>query len=418
MRSVNFSEDNLAVQWQYVKRNLNDLGLGQAAREGFQAKAHRAIEELLQAGINEEFTAGIRARRYEHAKDKRLDTRKGGYFRYLTTAFGRSRVKIPVVRNGNVKIVYSLFEKYQRRQKEFDNAVVLSMLLGLSCRKQARFFKSFIGDSVSHTTASNLLGILQERLNEFRARSIEDKYKYLLIDGMWVSVKEDKIRNRVILIVAGITPDNKKEIIAFKLAQGETEEEGIALLNDLYRRGLKGKNLKVAVSDGAKGIQAAIKFIYPYAKWQLCYTHKLRNLSKNIRHKAKHRKKLMLQARTIYQAKSKQQALKRFYRFYLRWKDIEPYAVKCFKDGFHDTLNFYDVGRDRNFISTSNHLERDIEEIRRRTKIQGYFKSENSLNLWIYGIITQIRDQEQPFDMPDKLFSFPKVPLYKCVQNS
>ena len=27
MRSLNFSDDNVAVQWQYVKRNLGQLGV-------------------------------------------------------------------------------------------------------------------------------------------------------------------------------------------------------------------------------------------------------------------------------------------------------------------------------------------------------------------------------------------------------
>ena len=57
-----------------------------------------------------------------------------------------------------------------------------------------------------------------------------------------------------------------KEILAFKLAKGEDEVEITALLNDLYRRGLQGKNLKVVASDGAKGIKVAIEMVYPHAK--------------------------------------------------------------------------------------------------------------------------------------------------------
>ena len=62
----------------------------------------------------------------------------------------------------------------------------------------------------------------------------------------------------VILFVLGITKDNKKEIIAFKPAKGETEAKVTALLNDLYRRGLEGRKLKLIASDGAKGIRAGI----------------------------------------------------------------------------------------------------------------------------------------------------------------
>lgn len=402
MRSINFSQDNLAVQWQYVKRNLRELGItGQL--DDFEAKTHRAIQRLIQDGIYEEFELQIGADRYERV-NSRLDTRKGKYERYFTTTFGTSKIKIPRTRNNNIDITYSLFDKYQRRHKKFDDMVILSIILGLSTRKQRKFFKAFIGDSISHTTASRLLNNLQEDLKEFRTRPIEDKYKYLLVDGLWVHIKEARgVRKRPIVFVLGINLDNKKEIVAFKLAKGETETEVTALLNDLYRRGLQGKNLKVVASDGAKGIKAAIEMVYPYAKWQLCSTHKLRNLSKNIRHKTKNRKKIMPQASRIYKAKTKKQAIKKFNRFCQKWQDIEPQAIRCFKKDFYDTLSFYDFADDKNFISTTNHLERDLEEVRRRIKIQGYFKSEKSLNLWIYGIISQFREvekQQPEKDMP------------------
>lgn len=418
MRRIDFSQANIPVQWQYLKRNLRTLGI-LSNFDDFELKVHRAIQKLIQDTIYEEFKVQIGADRYEHAAS-RLGTRQGKYERYFTTTFGTSKINIPRLRDNNIDITYSLFDKYQRRHHKFDQMVLLSMLLGLSTRKQRRFFRSFIGDSVSHSTASRLINNLEEDLKDYRTRRIEDKYKYLLIDGLWVSVKEKRIHKRPIIFVLGITLDNKKEIIGFKLCKGETELEVTSLLNDLYRRGLEGKNLKLISSDGAKGIRSAINMVYPYAKWQLCYTHKLRNLSKNIHHKTKHRKPMMKQASVIYKAKSKRQALKRYYRFCQRWEIAEPAAIRCFKRDFYDTLVYYDFQEDKRLISTTNHLERYLEEVRRRIKIQGYFKNEKSLNLWIYGIITQLREQEEP-KQPDGMhyyITIIKEPKYKSVQLS
>src|SRR3989338_2569101 len=417
MRSVNFSPDNVAVQWQYVKRNLSNMGLVYAF-DDFELQAHKVIQGLMQSSIYEEFALQIGAKRYEHAPS-RLDERQGRYQRSFTTTFGASRINIPRLRKNNIKIHYSLFKKYQRRQKKLDNMVVLSMLLGLSVRKQRKFFKSFIGDAVSHTTASRLLKNLEDGLQDFRIKPIEDKYKYLLIDGLWIHIKEaDKLKEKVILFVLGITNDNKEQIIAFKLAKGETEEEVTALLNDLYRRGLEGKYLKLIASDGAKGIRAAINMVYPYAKWQLCYVHKLRNLSKNIRHKIKHRAKMTKQASNIYKAESRKQAIERFDAFCQKWQDIESHAISCFKKDFHETLHYYDFADDKNLISSTNHLERRLEEVRRRIKIQGYFKNERSLNLWVYGIISQLHQEQQPDVMPKHIVTIIKDPKYKSVQLS
>lgn len=417
MRSVNFSQSSVAIQYQYLKRNLRELGMS-GVFDSFESNAHRVVQEYIQKGIYEEFKLQIGADRYEHTGSRRLDERKGEYERFFTTTFGTSRICIPRTRDG-LKIKYSLFNKYQRRQKKFDDMIVLSMILGLSVRKQRRFFKAFIGDAVSHTTASRLLRNLEAGLNDFRTRQIEDKYKYLLVDGLWIKVRTgDSLHKMVILFVLGITLDNQKEIIAFRLAKGETEEEVTVLLNDLYRRGLEGKRVKLIASDGAKGIRAAINIVYPYAQWQLCHVHKLRNLAANIRYKTKHRRRLMKEARAIYKAKTRRQAIKRFNRFCLRWHDKEPHAVYCFTKDFYDSIIYYDYIDDRNLIGTTNHLERDLEEVRRRIKIQGYFKNERSVYLWTYGIISQFRIDENRVDEPKYIFTLIEEPKHESVQYS
>ena len=415
MRSLNFSSDNLAVQWQYVKRNLGEFGLLYQF-DDFEFQARGIIKKLIQDCVNEEFALQIRAKRYEHTSN-RLDERQGGYERNFTTTFGTSRIRIPRVRFNKVKVHYSLFEKYQRRQKKFDQVVLLSMLLGVSVRKQRRFFRAFIGDAVSHSTASRLIKSIEGDLQSFQTRTIADIYKYLIIDGLWVKVMEGRLKEKVILFVLGITEDNKKEIIAFRLAKGETEAEVTALLNDLYRRGLKGRHLKLIASDGAKGIHAAINMVYPYARWQLCYVHKLRNLVKHIRYKQRHRRKMMRQVKTIYDSNTKRKAVERFEKFCLDWQKYEPYAIKCFKDGFFETLHYFEFAEDKNFISSTNHLERDLEEVRRRIKIQGYFKTIRSANLWVYGIISQFRQEQQPDVMPRHITIF-RDSKYKSVQLS
>jgi len=415
MRDVNLSQENVAIQWQYVKRNLRELGI-MGNFDDFERRAHQAVQDLIQSDIYAEFAEQIGAKRYEHAPF-RVDSRKGEYQRHFTTTFGTSLVNIPVARDGT-RIRYKLFNRYQRRQKKFDNTVVLSMILGLSTRKQRKFFNAFIGDAVSHSTASRLIKTLEGDLAAYRTRPIEDTYKYLLIDGLWVNVMSNgHLRKMVILFVLGITLDNKKEIIAFKLAKGETEQEVAGLLNDVYRRGLEGKHLKVVASDGAPGIRQAMSLVYPYAKWQLCHTHKLRNLSGNIQYKAKHRRKMMAQASGIYRSGSRRQAIKRFNRFRDKWRSLEPKAIRCLEKDFYDTIVYYDFFEDKNFISTTNHIERDLEEVRRRIKIQGYFKSEQSLNLWVYGIISQFRE-EQREDKPNYIFTIIEEPEYKSVQLS
>ncbi len=389
--AVNFSTSNLPKQWQYVKRNLREMGmLNQAEADDIEVKARLIVEAFFQRAIFAEFRQQLKADVYEHAEE-RTDVRSGTYPRIFTTTFGKTRLLIPKVRKKSKEYVYKLFAKYQRRQKKFDDMVVLSLLLGFSTRKQQRFFQAFIGDSVSNQTASRLLQGLSDDLRQYQSMPIEDKYRFIFIDGLWVHIKEVDIKKRPILFAMGITKDGKQEIIAFKLAKGETEEEYTSFLNDLYRRGLKGKSLELIIQDGSEAITAAVSMVYPYTPRQRCYTHKLRNLLQNIRHKIKHRPKMARQASNIYKAASRHEAIRRFRIFVNKWQHKEPKAIKCFQDEFYYTLNFYDFPRQvRSAISTTNHLERFLEEIRRRIKIQGYFRNERSLNLWIFGLIKHI----------------------------
>jgi len=405
MNPVNFSTSNLPKQWQYVKRNLREMGIvNQVEADDMEAKARLVVEGFFQNSIFAEFKEQLQADLYEHS-DERVDIRSGTYPRIFTTTFGRAKLLIPKVRKKSREYVYRLLTRYQRRQKKFDDMVVLSLLLGFSTRKQQKFFQAFVGDSVSHQTASQLLQNLSDDLREYQSRPIEDKYRFIFIDALWVHIKEVDIKKRPILFALGITTEGKQEIIAFKLAKGETEEEYTNFLNDLYRRGLKGKVLELIIQDGSEAITAAVNMVYPYTPRQRCYTHKLRNLMQNIRYKFKHRAKLMKQASNIYKAASRQDAIKRFRLFVNRWKDKEPRAVKCFQDEFYNTLNFYDFPKElRSAISTTNHLERFLEEIRRRIKIQGYFKNERSLNLWIFGLIKHIN--LRPIQQPKRMLQY------------
>jgi len=413
-RDIDFSRDNVAMNWKYVKRNFQDMGILSEYVDSFEIRAKGAIRDFVQKEIYEEFEEQIGAGWYKRV-NSRQDSRKGEYERSLTTTFGRSEIKIPRTR-GKIKVRYRLFDKYQRRRKKFDEMIVMSMILGLSTRKQRKFFEAFIGDAVSHGTASRLMGILDKSLSKYRTRPIGDDYKYLFIDGIWISVKEGvKTKKRPVIVVLGIKMDNTKEVLSFKLVSGESEAAVIPILNDLYRRGLKGKKLKIVASDGAKGIKNAIEMVYPYAKWQLCSTHKLRDLCSNIEHKKRNRKKMMQEASNIYKSDTKREAVIKFNRFYNKWKDIENRAVRLFAKDFEKTLTFYNYAEDRRFISTTNHLERDLEEIRRRIKIQGYFKNERSVDYWVFGILKyseRINLSER--EMPEEI----KELEYKSVQLS
>ena len=378
MRAVNFSRDNLPVQWQYVNSNLKQMGIW----ENIEFKARGLIKELIQSEINNDFDATIASRRYQRT-NSRVDYRSGYYRRDILTRYGRVRLKMPKARRTSVK--YGLFKTYQRRQPEFDEHILKAMVLGLTSRRQKKFFKSFIGDSVSHTTASRIMNKLVYLVNTYRNAPLGDEYEYLYLDAIWVHVKELGIKSRPILIALGVRADGSKRILAFKLAESESEVQWLGLVNDLYRRGLKGLNLNLVISDNCEGLKSAINYVYPYVALQLCTVHKMRNILSKIRNKIQNRKKIMRQASKVFKSKTKKEAVARYNKFIRDWSGSEPGAVRAIKQDIEYYFTYFNFPADkRSSLKSTNPLERINRELRKISRRCGYFQNQRSLDIFTY----------------------------------
>lgn len=377
-RQVNFSKDNLSVQWRYVKSNFKDMGIWNQ----IEYKAKGIIKDFMEGAINEDFTMTIASNRYERT-NKRIDYRSGHYQRGILTKYGKIKVKVPKARRTPVK--YGLFKAYKRRQPEFDEHILKAMVLGLTSRKQAKFFKSFIGEGVSHTTASKIMNKIAHLVNHYRNMPLSDEYEYLYLDAIWIHIKELDIKSRPVLIALGIKPDGTKDILAFKLAKSESEADWLGLVNDLYRRGLKGFNLSLIISDNCPGLKSAINYVYPYTALQLCTVHKLRNILSKIRNKTQNRKQIMRQASKIFKSKTKKEAIARYNKFIKDWSSKEPLVAKTMKKDIEYYFTYFNFPADkRDSLKSTNPLERINRELRKITRRLGYFQNQRSLDTFIY----------------------------------
>jgi len=378
-RPVNFSEDNLPVQWKYVNRNLKELGLWQEV----EGRVKKAIKGTIETIIWEEYDLTLARKKYQRVKHNN-GYRSGTYLRSISTTHGRiDNLRMP--KSKGVRVRYHCLKAYQRRQPEFEDNILKAMILGLTSRKQAKFFKSFIGDNVSHTTASRIMNKIAYIVNYYRNMPLSDEYKYIYLDAIWVHVKELNIKSRPILIALGVKTDGSKHILSFKLAKSESEFEWLSLVNDLYRRGLKGFGLSLIISDNCAGLKSAINYVYPYAALQLCTVHKLRNVLSKIRNKTQNRKKVMRQACKIFKSKTKQEAVARYRDFLRNWSGKEPGVVKTMKKDIEYYFTYFNFPVDeRKTLKSTNPLERINRELRKISRRLGYFQSQRSLDIFTF----------------------------------
>ena len=378
-RQVNFSKDNLPMQWKYVKRNLKEMDLWQEV----ESNVKKTIKGTIETMIWEEYDLVLARKRYQRIRNS-CGYRSGTYLRSITTTHGKIDNLI-MPKSKGIRVRYNCLGSYQRRQAEFDEHILKAMILGLSSRKQKKFFESFIGDSVSHTTASKIINKISYMVNHYRNMPLLDEYEYLYLDAIWVHVKELNIKSRPILVALGVKPDGSKHILTFKLAKSESEAEWSGLINDLYRRGIKGFKLSLVISDNCAGLKSAINYVYPYAALQLCTVHKLRNILSKISNKTQNRKKVMRQACKIFKSKTKKEAIDRYNRFLKEWASKEPRVVKTMKRDIEYYFTYFNFPENkRKMLKSTNPLERINRELRRVTRRVGYFQSQKSLDIFTY----------------------------------
>ena len=337
------------------------------------------IEELLE----EELTRRLGADRYER-NEERMGYRGGRYRRGLTTRFGHIEdLRVPRPAQGPAP--FTLFERYERRRWDVDAVIGRLFLLGVSTRKIKGVAKDIFGIPVSAQTVSRTTAYLEEELKYYQERELADDVEFLFLDGITEKVREIGVEKKVMLCAFGIHEDKRKEILSFRMADSEDLPSWKGFLADLKARGLLGKKIKLIICDGNPALLKAIAEIYPFHKVQRCIAHRMRNVA--IKLKRHNQKPAMDEARLIFSAPNKKEALRRFKAWREKWIVEEERAVRCLEKGLYNCLHFYDFPEEMwKMIRTTNILERAFREVRRRTNPMGLFPNADSANRIFYGI--------------------------------
>jgi putative transposase len=361
------------------------------------------VKGIIEVSLDEEMIQYMQTQPYQRAKTNRLDYRNGCYHRNLDTTFGPvERIAVPRSRQGLFRP--SVFERYQRRQETVNDVVCNVFLRGISTRDVAGALKPLLNTTLSASTVSRITKRLNPLVKEFHQRKLLDEYQFLFLDGIAISVKGSLKAKKILILVAyGITVFGKKELIAFRISNAESNSACEGFLNNLFNRGLEGKNLKMITTDGSKGFAHAIEIVYPHAKHQRCWVHKIRNATKHL--KKADTKAFKADVQRIYNASTHQKAVAAFKSLRKRWYHVAPEAVACLEKDMDELLAFLTIPIKEQFrafirrqIRTTNIIERSFREVRRRTRPMGCFTNYDSVSRIIYAIFNRLNSkwQEKP----------------------
>ena len=314
----------------------------------------------------------------------RQDYRNGYYERDLVTRFGALRLRIARCRKRG--FLPAVVRKFQRRADEVCLLIREAFLRGISTRQVGRVVGILTGETVSAQTVSKLIRQLDEAVREFHQARLPDEYAYLFLDGVSLRMRRPTGRQRVHMLVAyGVRREGTRHLLAFLRSRGESQADWEGLLQDLYRRGLEGKNLLLIVTDGCPGLAAALGTVYPRVAHQRCWVHKMRNILEHVRKRDYEEVKRGAQA--IYRAESRSEAGAAFRRFRARWQREYGSMVRRLERDLPELLSFFHLPRHLwRKLRTTNVIERCFVEVRRRTRPMVCFVNVQSVDRIIYSI--------------------------------
>ena len=357
----------------YPERQDITFMLKEAERDlwGFmREEMRRGFKYLLEGLLRYEQEEYLELERHERSR-KRKGYRAGYSSITIKTSLGSIGIRRPRLRKQGYRS--SVLPNYTKNERELLDLIANLYLVGVSTRKMSKGLESILGkEGVSATQVSIITNRAKEGIEEFHRRPLEDKYVYLYLDGISITIKgTDRQGRKYLLLVAyGVDHGGIKEIIDFIPVRSESENNWSGFLFNLYERGLKGKQLKLVIVDGSKGLSNALDAIYNRVLRQRCWAHKMRNVSNYL--SKRDEEKCLGEAKGIYRSKSLRQALKRFKRWKARWEEAYPKATNCLEKDLDELLNFFHFDRSHWIkIRTTNPIERLFREFRRRTDVMG-----------------------------------------------
>lgn len=352
-------------------------------RDLLKALIQEALQEVLEAEMDETLQASKGER-----TTNRLGYRSGHYSRTLVTRVGKIELRVPQDRQGRFRT--EVFERYQRSEKALVTALMEMYLQGVSTRKVKAVTEELCGHEFSSATISRMVQSLDEELQKFAQRRLEEPYPYLVLDARYEKVREDgAVRSQAVLIAIGINWEGRRCILGVELANRESASSWRDFLSNLRKRSLHG--VEFVVSDDHAGLRRAIQEVLPEAGWQRCYVHFLRNALDYLPRKADD--DCLLELRWIYDRRTFSEARQDLAVWLAKWGKRYPKLCGWVEDNIEETLSFYRLPREHHKnLKSTNMLERIMEEIKRRTLVVRIFPNSAACLRLIRALAAEMHD--------------------------
>jgi transposase-like protein len=348
-----------------------------------QALVH-SLTTMMESEANELCGAG-----YGERSEERSNVRNGYRERPLETRLGTVDLKIPKLREGSY--MPSFLDPRRRWEQAFVSVVSEAYVLGVSTRKVDELVKAMGAQGMSKSQVSRLCATLDEEVRAFRERKLDRNYPYLWLDALYHKVRENKhVVSKATLIAYGVSEFGEREVIGVEVADGEMEDCWRKFLGGLVKRGLRG--VRLCISDAHLGLRAGIRTALNGVAWQRCTVHFMRNVLCRVPKAAQGFVAATL--KTIFSQTSQEEAKVALRKAVELLAPKYPAAAQVIDEAEEDVLAYMAFPEKHwRQIHSTNPLERQNKEIRRRTDVVGIFPNDNSALRLITMLLVEQNDE-------------------------
>jgi transposase-like protein len=331
------------------------------------------VERVVQQVLEAEMTSFLGAGTYERNGERR-GWRNGYKPRTLKTRVGGLELMVPKDRDGEFQT--ELFERYQRSEKAFVLAMVQMYLEGVSTRKVSAITEALCGLEVSKSQVSALTAKLDAEIAEWRMRPLTEEYPYLIFDARYEKVRRGgAVVSQGVLVAIGISAAGCREVLGCWVAESESEASWGEVFAELKQRGLSG--VRYVVSDDHAGMVKAIGRHFQGAVWQRCQVHFVRNALSLCG--VAQRPLVLSLMRSVTEAPTREAAKTAFGLAVAELEKKAPKTARLLEEHGEEILGVYALPEaHRKRMRTTNMLERQNQELKRRTRVVRIFPNEQS----------------------------------------
>ena len=357
----------------------------------------RTVQQVLEA----EMTGFLGAETCQR-NDVRRGWRNGYKPRTLKTRVGELELMVPKDRDGQFQT--ELFERYQRSEKAFVLALLQMYVEGVSTRKVSAITEALstprtktcpwgprlCGLEVSKSQVSALTQKMDADIEEWRTRPLIEAYPYLIFDARYEKVRRGgSVVSQGVLVAIGIGAAGYREVLGCWIAESESEAGWGAVFSELKQRGLRGASY--VASDDHAGMVRAIERHFQVrgpqrqvfvagvegAVWQRCQVHFVRNaLSLCGRQQ---RPQVLRPMKVVTESATREAARAALAVAIAELEKKAPKGARLLEECGEEILGVYALPEaHQKRMRTTNMLERQNQELKRRTRVIRVFPHEQS----------------------------------------